>query len=78
MAYIIGTYNKYDQWDRSHSVQRFVLNDVLYAIYEVEMVWGLPALKYSVDNDDRADMYCVYERLEDAQAFIRQLKRFNH
>ena len=78
MAYIIGTYNKYDQWDRSHSVQRFMLNDVLYAIYEVEMVWGLPALKYSVDSDDRADMYQVYEKLEDAQAFIKQLKQFNH
>ena len=71
MAYIIGTYNKYDKWDRSHSVQRFLLNDVWYSIYEVKMIWGLPALKYSVDSDDRADMYHVYETLEDAQAFIR-------
>ena len=78
MAYIIGTYNKYDQWDRSHSVQRFTLNDVWYAIYEVEMVWGIPMVKYSVDKDERAEMYHVYETLEDAQAFIRQIKQYNH
>ena len=55
-----------------------MLNDVVYAIYEVEMIWGLPQLKYSVDSDDRADMYYVYEKLEDAQAFVRQIKQFNH
>ena len=46
MAYIIGTYNKYDTWDRSHAVYKFKINDSWYAIKEIEMVWGLPMLEY--------------------------------
>ena len=77
MAYIIGTYNKYDQWDRSHAVQKFEINEQMYAIYEVELVWGLPALKYQVDQEDVPEMYRLYETLEEAQEFVRCIKHFN-
>ena len=46
MAFIIGNYNKYDAWDRTHSRKVFELNGNWYAIYEVDMCWGLPMLKY--------------------------------
>ena len=46
MAYIIGTYNRYDTWDRAHSIYKFKINDSWYAVKEVEMVWGLPMLEY--------------------------------
>ena len=77
MAYIIGIYNKYDQWDRSHAVQKFEINEQMYAIYEVELVWGLPALKYQVDQEDVPEMYRLYETLEEAQEFVRCIKHFN-
>jgi hypothetical protein len=42
MAYVIDTYNKYDAWDRTHSLYKFEINGNWYAIKEVEMSWGLP------------------------------------
>ena len=77
MAYIIGIYNKYDQWDRSHAVQKFEINEQIYAIYEVELVWGLPALKYQVDQEDVPEVYHLYETLEEAQDFIKYIKSLN-
>jgi len=44
LAYIIGAYNKYDRWDREHSVYKFIVRDRWFAIKEVEMEWGLPLL----------------------------------
>jgi hypothetical protein len=49
MAFIISTYNKYDIWDRTHSVYKFEVNGNWYAIKEVEMEWGLPQDGYRVD-----------------------------
>ena len=77
MAYIISVYNRYDAWDRSHAVQKFEINEQVYAIYEVELVWGLPALKYQIDQDDVPEMYHLYETLEEAQEFVRCMKNFN-
>ena len=77
MAYIIGTYNKYDARDRAHSHKIFEMNGNWYAIYEVDMCWGLPMLKYQVDQEDRADMYHIYETEEEAQQFVSMIRRFN-
>jgi len=44
MAFIIDSYNKYDAWDRAHSLYKFEINGNWYAIKEVEMSWGLPQL----------------------------------
>lgn len=44
MAFIIGSYDKWDRWDREHSVYKFMLNGNWYAIKRVEMEWGVPSL----------------------------------
>ena len=49
MAFIIDTYNKYDIWDRAHSVLKFRINDNWYAIKSVELEWGIPKLGLKVD-----------------------------
>ena len=49
MAYIIDTYNKYDGWDREHSVYKFEMNGNWYAIKEVELELGVPQVGYRVD-----------------------------
>ena len=77
MAYIIGNYNKYDAWDRAHTVQTFYINDQIYGIKRVELCWGVPVLGYRVDRDDMGESYYVYSTLEEAQAFVQQLKHLN-
>ena len=77
MAYIIGTYNKFDTWDRAHSVYKFELNGQWYAIKEVEMAWGLPMLEFQVDRDDVPETYHIYERVEDAMEFVRKVRCAN-
>jgi len=58
MAYIIGPYNKYDTWDRTHATHKFTINGNWFAIKEVEMCWGLPALEYKIaDREDAPEMY---------------------
>ena len=44
MAFIIGNYNKYDFWDRTHSRYVFEINGNWYAIKEVGLEWGVPKL----------------------------------
>ena len=75
MAYIISTYNKYDQWDRAHSVYKFEVNEVWYAIKEVEMEWGLPRLPQYADRDEDLRCYQVYDTKEDAMQFVRQVRQ---
>ena len=52
MAYIIGTFDKYDAWDREHAVYKFEVNGNWYAVKEIEMEWGLPKLPLYVDKDE--------------------------
>jgi hypothetical protein len=51
MAFLIGTYNKYDTWDREHARYKFEVNGNWYAVKEVEMEWGLPKLGFRADMD---------------------------
>lgn len=53
MAFIIDTYSKFDRWDKEHAVHIFIVNDVWYAIKEVELEWGVPILPEKVDSDTR-------------------------
>ena len=66
MAFLIGTYNKYDIWDREHSKYKFEINGVWYAIKEVKMEWGLPQLGFRADMDEHPEYYHIYEKYEDA------------
>lgn len=78
MAYIIGNYNKYDAWDRAHATYKFTINGNWYAVKEVEMCWGLPAIEFKVDErDDAAETYLIYETEDEAIQFAKQIKAIN-
>ena len=79
MAYIIGTYNKYDIWDREHSVYKFEINRNWYAIKEIEMEWGVPKLPLQIDRDSEQDArtYHVYDTEADAFRFVQLMKGLN-
>ena len=79
MAYIIGPYNRFDAWDRAHSVYKFEVNSSWYAIKEVEMHWGMPKLPQYVDRDEEQDArtYCVYDTKADALRFVQLMKKLN-
>ena len=70
MAYIIGSYNKYDAWDREHRKYTFEVNENWYAIFEVEMEWGVPKLPLRVDRNETAHEYRIYEEYGDALKFV--------
>lgn len=74
MAFIVGTYNKYDSWDREHAKYVFEVNEQWYAIMEVEMEWGLPKLGYRVDMEQRPQDYHIYDTYEDAMRFVHQVR----
>ena len=75
MAFIVDSYNKYDQWDRAHSLYTFTLNENWYAIKEVELEWGRPVLPIRIGEEQ--DEYYVYGSYEEAQAFVRKIKKIN-
>lgn len=78
-SYIIGAYNRFDIWDRTHSVYKFEINGKWYAIKEVEMEWGVPKLPEYVDRDSEqeARTYRVYDTEADAFRFVQLIKRMN-
>ena len=77
MAFIIDRYNKYDPWDREHQRKTFEINEQWYAIYEVELEWGLPVLPIRVDYDQDAKQYFVYNTEEEAMRFVILMKGLN-
>lgn len=77
MAFIIGSYNKYDQWDREHSKYRFEVNEREYAVKEVELEWGVPKLPQRIEQEEQPKQYYVYERYEDALQFVKCVKYLN-
>lgn len=77
MAFVIGLYDKYNIWDREHSIYKFEINGNWYAIKEVEMEWGLPQVSMRVDSDEYPEQYCVYSKYEDALHFAQMMKGLN-
>lgn len=71
MAFIIDSYNKFSEWDRAHSLYIFNINDHPYAIKEIEMVWGLPALEFKIMREDDPTSYHIYETYEEAEVFVK-------
>ena len=76
MAYIVDTYNKWDQWDREHTIYKCMMNDMPYAIKRVEMEWGLPSLPLRME-EQYPQSYYIYETEDEAMAFVQQLKSLN-
>ena len=77
MAYIIDRYDKYNSWDRQHRTYSFELNGQQYAIFEVELEWGLPILEESVEYEKKREQYQVYGTKEEAMKFVWLVKGFN-
>ena len=77
MAYIIGTYNRFDSWHRQHQRHQFEINGQWYAIFEIEMDWGLPKLPERIDSHDCAQTYHIYDTYQDAMQFVNRVKQMN-
>lgn len=77
MAYIIDYYDKYNKWDRDHSVYVFTINDTQYAIKEVILFWGLPQLPFEIYENKNPESYLVYGTIEDAKQYVQELKSLN-
>ena len=70
MAYIIDSYNKYDGWDREHSVYTFEINGNWYAVKEVILFWGKPQLPMRINEDKNPETYFIYGTKEEAMRFV--------
>ena len=77
MAFIIDRYDKYNAWDREHSIYRFEVNGNWYAVKEVILFWGQPQLPVKVDGGDNPETYWVYETIEEAMEFVKRIRRLN-
>lgn len=75
MAFIVDTYNKYDGWDREHSVYKFEINGQWYAIKEVMLFWGLPQFPIQVDGEKNPKTYQIYGTMEEAKKFVEYMKK---
>lgn len=82
MAFVIDSYNRFDKFDREHSVKVFEINEVQYAVKEVQLEWGLPVLQEKIGEEWRQDreylkLFKVYETLEDAMKFVQLMRGLN-
>ena len=77
MAFIIDRYNKYDTWDRTHQCKTFEINEQWYAVYEVQLEWGLPVLPMRTTYDQDPKQYFIYDKIEDAIRFVQLMKGLN-
>ena len=78
MAFIVGLYNRFEQFDRQHAKYIFEINGTWYAIKEVELEWGIPKVPLHIDEDESMNrQYYVYDTYEDALQFVRQIKMMN-
>ena len=72
-CFIVDLYNKYRDKDRARQI--FQLNGRWWAILEVELEWGEPVLD-RVDGEDDFSFYHLYNTLEEAQEYVKQIRRF--
>lgn len=76
-AFIIDTYNKFDQFDRDHSRYIFEINEIQYAIKEVHLKWGRPQLPLRIGTDREDEPYKIYDTFEEAFEFTTQMRNLN-
>lgn len=77
MAYVVDTYNRYDRFDREHSLYVVRVGEQEYAIKEVELEWGVPVLPTRIGEDREGWQYALYATYEDAKKFLSQIKALN-
>lgn len=76
-GYLIEEYDKYDSWDRAHTIYKFEINGVYYGVKEVQMEWGLPQLPLRINSQRHLENYCIYSDKDEAIAFARHIKLLN-
>ena len=64
--FIIGTYSKYEPWDRKHSRYVFEMNGNWYAVYELD-----DEMPFYVDREFNIEEYYRYKSKEAALLFVR-------
>lgn len=77
MAFIIDTYNKFNGWDRAHSIYKFELNGVPYAIKEVISFSNSFEFPTSIMEDRDPKTYRLYPTYEEALTFVKYMKSLN-
>lgn len=78
MAFIVDRYNRFDSWDRAHARFTFNINKQWYGIMEIRLEWGLPQLKFRVDQEPRPYDYKIYNTYEEALQFVRFMISINN
>lgn len=77
MGYVIDGYNRYDKWDREHSVYTFSMNGTSFAIKEVCVVDGQPEFPTRIEEERNTDLYFIFESREAAYQYVREIKALN-
>lgn len=71
-GYIIDLYNQFAR--NENVVSTFKIHGQNYCIREItQFEWGHPVFDRNIDDD--FDNYCVYNTIEEAQGYIKYLKR---
>ena len=76
-AFIIDTYNRFDQFDRDTARFIFEVNEVWDAVKEVYLKWGKPKLPLRIGDERDKEQYRIYDTYEDAFEFAMQMKNLN-
>lgn len=71
VVYIIDICQKYT---KDKVIDCFFINNNWYAIKEVELKWGIPQLS-SLEEMTESPHFKLYNTIEDARKYVRQLKR---
>ena len=71
-VYVIDLYNKYSKDD---IVSVFSINGRWWCIKKVTLEWGKPRLSSIEDTENEFLSFHLYNTLEEAQAYVREIKR---
>lgn len=63
----------YDRFSPDKVISKHRINGRWWAIKEVPLLWGIPQLS-RIEEDDPMS-FCLYDTIEEAENFIRELKK---
>ena len=70
-VFIIDTYSRFEQ---DNIIDIFSINSHWYAIKKVQLNFGKPILSNIEKNEDNSLYFHIYESLDDARKYVRQIK----
>ena len=71
-VFVIDTFNIYNHEQVIKARRIFQMNQRWFAIYETELVWGVPQLGFL---DDEYRSYYYYETFEEADNYVTNLRK---